>query len=301
MALVRQSPAGLTAAQLGQSLHLDPRSFLWQFHEHPALQREKYQGHFVYFAADAALAAGQKAARRAALPQTPLPSAAEAIAILVLAIQHPDDSPRATVRPSAPHPSPPDARRHCRPLRPPRPDAKKNATSAWLDCLSAYRQQLCQQTTSAALFAQPPLIDFTAPPPLPEPSAAPWQVLKTTTRKVMTLAIGEFIARETLWWHPTTDQVCPAPALRRLVAPACNYGYDVVVYVGRALFLDAQPVRQIMAELDRQHVHLSASTVSRTGPPVHCPFGPGPPPERLPAPRGDGPPGRLHPAPGCHL
>jgi hypothetical protein len=94
VALVRQSPAGLTAAQLGQSLHLDPRSFLWPFHEHPALQREKYQGHFVYFAAEAALAAGQKAARRAALPQTPLPSAAEAIAILVLAIQHPDDSPR---------------------------------------------------------------------------------------------------------------------------------------------------------------------------------------------------------------
>ena len=90
-------------------------------------------------------------------------------------------------------------------------------------------------------------------------------MLKTTTRKVVTLAIGQFIARETLWWNPTTDQVCPAPALRRLVAPACNYGYDVVVYVGKALFLDAQPVRQIMAELDRQHVHLSASTVTELG------------------------------------
>jgi hypothetical protein len=53
--------------------------------------------------------------------------------------------------------------------------------------------------------------------------------------------------------------------LRRLVAPACNYGYDVVVYVGRALFLDAQPVRQIIAQLDRQHVHLSASTVTELG------------------------------------
>jgi hypothetical protein len=109
VALVRQSPAGLTASQLGQSLHLDPRSFLWQFHDHPALQREKYQGHFVYFAAETALAAGQKAARRAALPQTPLPPAAEAIAILVLAIQHPHDSPRqlcARLRPSHPHLTP---------------------------------------------------------------------------------------------------------------------------------------------------------------------------------------------------
>ena len=109
VALVRQSPAGLTAAELGQSLRLDPRSFLWPFHEHPALQREKYQGHFVYFAAEPALATGQKAARRATLPQTPLPSDAEAIAILVLAIQHPQDSPRklcARLRPTHPHLTP---------------------------------------------------------------------------------------------------------------------------------------------------------------------------------------------------
>ena len=52
VALVRQSPSGLTAAQLGQRLRLDPRSFLWQFHQHPDLQREKHQGHYVYFATD---------------------------------------------------------------------------------------------------------------------------------------------------------------------------------------------------------------------------------------------------------
>jgi len=109
VALVRQSPAGLTAAQLGQYLHLDPRSFLWQFHEHPALQREKHQGHFVYFAAEAAVATAQKAARSAALPQTQLPSPAEAIAILVLAIQHPHYSPQelcARLRPTHPQLTP---------------------------------------------------------------------------------------------------------------------------------------------------------------------------------------------------
>ena len=92
VALVRQSPAGLTAAELGQRLHLDPRSFLWQFHQHPGLQREKYQGHYVYFAAEPELAAPQKASRSAGL--APLPSASEAIAILVEAIQHPQSSPQ---------------------------------------------------------------------------------------------------------------------------------------------------------------------------------------------------------------
>jgi hypothetical protein len=109
VALVRQSPAGLTAAQLGQCLHLDPRSFLWQFHEHPDLRREKYQGHFVYFAADTAVGTAQRAARNAALPQAQLPSAAEAIAILVLAIQQPQCSPQelcARLRPTHPQLTP---------------------------------------------------------------------------------------------------------------------------------------------------------------------------------------------------
>lgn len=93
VALVLQSPGGLTAAELGRLLRLDPRSFLWQFHQHPSLQREKVQGHFVYFAADPVLAARQKALRSVVLPPIPLPSAEESIAVLVQTIQHPEQSP----------------------------------------------------------------------------------------------------------------------------------------------------------------------------------------------------------------
>jgi len=90
-------------------------------------------------------------------------------------------------------------------------------------------------------------------------------VLKTRTRKVITLPIGQWIARETIWWDPATEQVYPSAHLRRLVAPGCNYGYDILVYVGRALFVEAQPVRQIIAQLAQRHVHLSASTVTELG------------------------------------
>ena len=93
VALVRQSPSGLTAAQLGQRLRLDPRSFLWQFHQHPELQREKYQAHYIYFAANPTIATRQKTVRSAALDPVPLPSAEEAIAVLVQAMQHPERSP----------------------------------------------------------------------------------------------------------------------------------------------------------------------------------------------------------------
>jgi hypothetical protein len=94
VALVLQSPGGLTAAELGQRLRLDPRSFLWQFHQHPFLQREKVQGHYVYFAADPGLAARQKAVRSTAVPSVRLPSAEESIATLVRAIQHPEENPQ---------------------------------------------------------------------------------------------------------------------------------------------------------------------------------------------------------------
>lgn len=93
----------------------------------------------------------------------------------------------------------------------------------------------------------------------------PLQVLKTHTRKVITLPIGPWIAHETIWWDPATTQVYPSAALRRLVAPGCTYGYDVVVEVGRRLFVEAQPVRQLIAQLAQHHVHLSASTVADLG------------------------------------
>ena len=94
VALVRQSPGGLTAAELGERLRLAPRSFLWQFHQHPGLQREKQQGRYVYFTTDPTVADRQKTVRRATRPPVPLPSAEETIAVLVEAIQHPQRSPQ---------------------------------------------------------------------------------------------------------------------------------------------------------------------------------------------------------------
>jgi hypothetical protein len=106
VALVQQAPAGLTAAELGQRLRLDPRSFLWQFHAHPGLQRQKHQGHFVYLAAESQRARAQMAQRTlAVIPPVALPAPVEAIALLVEAIKHPQASPeRLCQRLRAAHP-----------------------------------------------------------------------------------------------------------------------------------------------------------------------------------------------------
>jgi hypothetical protein len=114
---------------------------------------------------------------------------------------------------------------------------------------------------TASLFDKPPLVDFSQP----APQGASWKVLKTRTRKVITLPIGPWIARETIWHDRATGQIHPSTDLRRLVAPGCNYGYDVVVNVGRRLFVQAQPVLQIIADLAERKIHLRPSTVADLG------------------------------------
>jgi len=87
--LVRRSPAGLDAAQMGSLLGLDPRSFLWAFASHPQLRREKTQGRFVYYCAERSVYTEQRKHRRALSVKGRQPTSLEAIAILVEKIKHP--------------------------------------------------------------------------------------------------------------------------------------------------------------------------------------------------------------------
>ena len=91
-ALVCRSPAGLSAAELGERLGMEPHSFLWLFRNHPALTRERHQGRFVYFAAEPAVCQRQRDGRMIMDAGARRPSDREVIAILVETIKHPDSS-----------------------------------------------------------------------------------------------------------------------------------------------------------------------------------------------------------------
>jgi hypothetical protein len=88
--LVCHSGAGLSAAELGLLLGMEPHSFLWLFRKHPALIREKHQGRYVYFAAESALYQRQKDGRMIMDASARRPSDSEVIAILVETIKHPE-------------------------------------------------------------------------------------------------------------------------------------------------------------------------------------------------------------------
>ena len=88
-ALVQRSPAGLDAGEMRSLLGLDPRSFLSAFANDLRLRREKIQGRFVYYGADAAVYSGQRERRDMLQATCRQPTPSEALAILVEKIKHP--------------------------------------------------------------------------------------------------------------------------------------------------------------------------------------------------------------------
>ena len=82
-----------------------------------------------------------------------------------------------------------------------------------------------------------------------------------------TLHLGCFTARQTLLkcgvcQNPTSYR---AEDLSRLVPTGCNFGYDVMVFAGKALFLRNRQAPEIVEELAGRNVRLSASEVDYLG------------------------------------
>jgi hypothetical protein len=89
--LVEASPQGLGAAELGDLLGLDPRSFMSHYKDLPELQREKFRGRYVYLSADGRLGTAQRANREEAMTQQSLQQLCDHDALMVFAdfIKHP--------------------------------------------------------------------------------------------------------------------------------------------------------------------------------------------------------------------
>jgi len=91
------------------------------------------------------------------------------------------------------------------------------------------------------------------------------RLLKTRTKTIVTLDIGPFRAKETVRWCPEHQQVFPSPELRTLTPAQCTFGFDVLVYVGKALFLRSRNEQEIMAELNERNIAISDREISFLG------------------------------------
>lgn len=94
------------------------------------------------------------------------------------------------------------------------------------------------------------------------------KVKKTSIdRLAHTLHIGGFLVRETSLGCGSCDdrRIYRSEELGRIFPEKCNFGYDVIVYVGRRLFLDNRTVGEVKTELAAKNVAISESEVDFLG------------------------------------
>jgi hypothetical protein len=119
--------------------------------------------------------------------------------------------------------------------------------------------------STVSLFPHPPRIDFRAHDIHCGCGQGRLKVLKTQTRTVLTLHIGKFHARHTVLICPGCQRTYRSQQLDTLVPPGSNFGYDILVWVGRALFLRHRNEREVVQELADRNIEISASEVSFLG------------------------------------
>ena len=113
------------------------------------------------------------------------------------------------------------------------------------------------------MFPQPPVITFT---PGKTMCFCGGQLgVQKTRRKTVISMTGPFIAHETVLQCRVCARVFDSDILLRLVPSRCNVAYDVLVFIGQALFLRHRTTEEVRAELAARNVTLCASEVDYLG------------------------------------
>jgi hypothetical protein len=112
------------------------------------------------------------------------------------------------------------------------------------------------------LFPASPEIEFRTSTSDCSTCAAKLNVQKSALRKVSTLHLGAFKARETFMQCPCCKSVHRCEELAALVPPGGNFGYDIIVFIGQSMFLQHRNEAEIVDELAQKNVCISPREVS---------------------------------------
>lgn len=126
---------------------------------------------------------------------------------------------------------------------------------------------MARECSAPYLFAQRPRLLFrSAQSDCPDCHTV-LKVKKTRTKTVHTLHLGCFTAHETLLQcdHCPNQAIHAAEELIRLAPSGCTFGYDVVIFVGKALFCQPRRTQEIVEELRSRNIRISAREVGYLG------------------------------------
>lgn len=117
--------------------------------------------------------------------------------------------------------------------------------------------------SSPKLFSLTPIIHFK-----PQRDTCPdchlkLKVQKTLPgKKIATLAVGDLIAHETIYHCEKCGRIFHSQELRSLVPEKCNFGFDVIVFIGKSLFLRCRNYQEILLELKQKNVTISTNEIA---------------------------------------
>lgn len=129
-------------------------------------------------------------------------------------------------------------------------------------CLQSHMDKIVEGVTPGRLFPEIPTIHFS---PQGDCCARSLTVLKTREKKVVTLDIGPFRAKETVLQSLEDGTVYACQELKALAPQRCTFGYDVIVYVGYALFVHCRGEQEIIKELAARNISISDREISFLG------------------------------------
>lgn len=136
-----------------------------------------------------------------------------------------------------------------------------------LEIIQLIRQQLDQlslRLAPCALFCERPTLHFYPTDPRCD-CARQTTVLKTTCKTIATLAVGEFQAIETQHTCPDCQRIYRSDELRALTPHRGKFGFDVIEYIGRALFVRCCSETEIQTELAVRNIPISVSEIGFLG------------------------------------
>jgi hypothetical protein len=120
-----------------------------------------------------------------------------------------------------------------------------------------------EETLPSALFPQPPVVWFA--PERDQCLCGEPLVVQKTRRKTVLSMTGPFIARERVLECSACSRTFVSDALLQLTQSHCKVAYDVLVFVGRALFQRYRTASEVRTELLGRNVRLSASEIDYLG------------------------------------
>jgi len=112
------------------------------------------------------------------------------------------------------------------------------------------------------LFSAPPVVEFRPTVTHCVECGCALTVQKTRTRTVSTLHVGRFRGREVFLECEPCGRTYRSEELCDLVPEGANFGYDVMVYAGSALWQRHRNEAEVVAELSEKNVQISPREVS---------------------------------------